>query len=70
VGANTLTLGGDLTSNWGVLAIGDGALTLAGSGPQTIDSVGTLPLNVLTIANTSGLTRRLNSRPMRWYTAR
>jgi len=56
VGANTLTLGGDLTSNWGVLAIGDGALTLAGSGPQTIDSVGTLPLNDLTIANTSGLT--------------
>jgi len=56
VGANTLTLGGDLTSNWGVLAIGDGALTLAGSGPQTIDSVGTLTLNDLTIANTSGLT--------------
>ncbi|HNT77947.1 MAG TPA: right-handed parallel beta-helix repeat-containing protein [Anaerolineae bacterium] len=56
VGTNTLTVGGDLMNNWGVLAIGDGALTLAGSAPQTLDSAGTLTLNELTIANTSGLT--------------
>jgi hypothetical protein len=56
VQTNTLTLGGDLTSNRDVLAVDAGALMLVGSAPQTLDSVGTLTLLHLTIANTSGLT--------------
>ena len=56
VDIRAFTLSGDLRANSGLFIAGNGTVVMAGHALQTIDSMGMLVFNHLTIANTSGLT--------------